>query len=59
MIKVILYGAAAIVCLIGLYYILSRVQMRGWLHEADKYFNNLLLTEYSKFKNKTDEGEKK
>jgi len=40
MIRIILSYLIGVVTLIALWYILSRVQMKGWLHEFNQFLTN-------------------
>jgi hypothetical protein len=44
--------------LIGLVYLLSRVQMRAWLHEADSFLGKQLLNYIHSKKKDNDEKQK-
>jgi hypothetical protein len=52
---VILYAAPILLGIFLLLYLLSRIQMRGWLQELDKYVELKLKT----FKKESDEQRQK
>lgn len=40
MIKTILFGILSIILIIGIFFLLSRLQMKAWLIELEQFLNN-------------------